>query len=149
VAGGETTAESRTSVRCDGASGFAGVVLLGNDSSYSGNGANFPAGVGGWAGAGSTAGSGGVANGVYGYTDNGSGNGVVGVNSNFVAGPGAGVLGVASGSATGVKGTNDSTLSSAVAVNGVISSTSPGGFSSAVRGQNNGSGGLGIGRCLG
>ena len=47
VAGGETTAETRTSVRYDGPGGFSGVVLLGNDSTYSGFGANFPAGVGG------------------------------------------------------------------------------------------------------
>src|SRR5438128_3258550 len=155
-AGNVTTAEHRTSVLYDGAGGFGGVVLLGNDSTYSGAGANYPAGVGGWAGAGGTAGSGGVANGVYGYTDNGAGNGVVGYNSNAVAGSGAGVLGKAFGStATGVQGTNtagtavsgssDSTAGSATAVLGVITSPSPGGFSSAVRGQNNGTGGLGIG----
>jgi hypothetical protein len=156
LAGEITTAEARTSVKYDGSTGFSGVVLLGNDSTYDGSGANYPAGVGGWAGAGSTAGSGGVANGVYGYTDNGAGNGVVGYNSNLVAGAGAGVLGLAfSASGIAVQGTNTlgtavagssgSTTSSATAINGVISSTSPGGFSSAVRGQNNGTGGLGIG----
>ena len=93
TAGAITTAETRTSVKYDGANGFGGVVLLGNDSTYDGGGANFPAGVGGWAGAGGTAGAGGVANGVYGYTDNGAGNGVVGYNSNSVSGSGAGVLG--------------------------------------------------------
>jgi hypothetical protein len=138
--------ESRTSVLYDGASNFAGVVLLGNDSTYDGGSANFPAGLGGWAGAGSTAGKGGVANGIYGYTDNGAGNGVVGYNSNEVSGSGAGVLGLAFGAnAAGVKGTNtagtavsgtsNSTASEATAIIGVISSTSPGGFSSAVRGD--------------
>ena len=88
-AGNVTKGESRTSVLYDGASSFAGVVLLGNDSTYDGGEANFPAGLGGWAGAGSTAWKGGVANGIYGYTDNGGGNGVVGYNSNEVAGSGA------------------------------------------------------------
>ena len=50
TAGNVTTGESRTSVLYDGTSGFKGVVLLGNDSTYDGSGANFPAGVGGWAG---------------------------------------------------------------------------------------------------
>ena len=155
-AGNVTKGESRTSVLYDGASSFAGVVLLGNDSTYDGGEANFPAGLGGWAGAGSTAGKGGVANGIYGYTDNGGGNGVVGYNSNEVAGSGAGVLGLAFGAnaagvrgsntaGTAVSGTSSSTAGDATAIIGVISSTSPGGFSSAVRGQNNGTGGLGIG----
>ena len=156
VAGDETLAEDRTSVRYDGSSGFAGVVLLGNDSIYSGNSANYPAGVGGWAGAGSTAGSGGVKHGVYGFTDNGGGNGVVGYNSGLVSGSGAGVLGLAfastniavvgtNTSGTAVSGTSGSTTSDATAIIGVISSTSPGGFSATVRAQNNGTGGLGIG----
>lgn len=155
-AGDVTDAESRTSVLYDGASNFAGVVLLGNDSTYDGGSANYPAGLGGWAGAGSTAGKGKVANGIYGYTDNGAGNGVVGYNSNLVSGSGAGVLGLAFGASaaavrgtntagTAVAGTSNSTAGSATAIIGVISSTSPGGFSSAVRGQNNGTGGLGIG----
>jgi hypothetical protein len=156
VAGAVTTAETRTSVLYDGAAGYAGVVLLGNDSTYNGASGNYPAGLGGWAGAGSTAGKGGVANGVYGYTDNGDGNGVVGYNSGAVAGSGAGVLGLAFGAkntavqahntlGTAVSGTSDSTASDATAIVGVISSTSPGGFSAAVRGQNNGTSGLGIG----
>ena len=120
IAGNQTTAEARTSVLYDGAAGFGGVVLLGNDSTYSGSSAGYPAGLGGWAGAGATAGKGGVANGVYGFTDNGNGNGVVGVNSGLVAGSGAGVLGTASGAknaavqghnsqGTAVSGTSDST----------------------------------------
>lgn len=44
-----------------------------------------------------------------------------------------------------IEGTNPTTDANAYAVKGTISSASPGGFSSAVRGQNNGTGGLGIG----
>lgn len=156
TAGGVTTAEGRTSVRYDGSSGFQGVVLLGHDSTYDGGGANFPAGVGGWAGAGSTAGSGGVTNGVYGYTDNGNGNGVVGYNSGLVTGAGAGVLGLAFTASniavdgrntlgTAVSGSSGSTAANATAIVGTISSTSPGSFSVGVRGVNGGTGGLGIG----
>lgn len=156
VAGSVTKAESRTSVEYDGSSGYSGVVLLGNDSTYDGGSASYPAGLGGWAGAGATAGSGGVANGVYGYTDNGAGNGVVGINSNAVSGGGNGVLGAAAGAnQVGVKGTNSagtavegssgSTANSATAVYGVITNTSPGSFSSAVRAENKGTGSLGLG----
>jgi len=156
TAGDVTTAEARTSVLYDGASGFGGVVLLGNDSTYSGSSAGYPAALAGWAGAGATAGKGGVPSGIYGFTDNGDGYGVVGVNSGLVAGSGAGVLGTASGAdAIGVEGVNsvgtaiagrsDSTASVATAIIGTIASTSPGGFSAAVRGVNNGTGGLGIG----
>jgi hypothetical protein len=81
----------------DGASDFGGVVLLGNDSTYSGSSAAYPAALGGWAGAGATAGKGGVASGIYGFTDNGAGHGVVGVNSGLVPGSGAGVVGTAAG----------------------------------------------------
>jgi hypothetical protein len=156
AAGAETTAEARTSVRYDGSSGFGGVVLLGNDSTYSGTSAEYPAALGGWAGAGATAGKGGVANGIYGFTDNGNGNGVVGVNTGLVAGSGSAVLGLAAGaknkaveafnsSGTAISGTSDSVASNATAIIGTISSTSPGGFSAALRGVNNGTGGLGIG----
>jgi len=156
LAGNTTTAEHRTSVLYDGTTGFTGVVLLGNDSFYSGANALYPAAAGGFAGAGDSVGAGGVANGVYGYTDNGSGHGVVGYNSNFVAGAGSGVLGQAFSSTgagvtgtntlgTAVSGTSASTAASATALLGLISSASPGGFSAAVRGQNNGTGGSGIG----
>jgi hypothetical protein len=156
VAGSVTTAEGSTSVRYDGSTDFGGVVLLGNDSTYSGGAAGFPAALGGWAGAGATAGKGGVPTGVYGFTDNGEGYGVVGVNSGLVAGSGAGVFGTAVGAkniavkaintqGTAVSGSSDSTTADATAIIGVITSTGPGGFSSAVRGQNNGTGGLGIG----
>lgn len=43
------------------------------------------------------------------------------------------------------EGVNSSTTANVTAVRGVINSTTPGGFSSAVRGINNGTGGLGIG----
>ena len=156
TAGSQTTAEARTSVLYDGASNFGGVVLLGNDSTYGGQSANYPAGLGGWAGAGATAGKGGVANGVYGFTDNGNGNGVVGYNSGAIAGSGAGVLGLAFGpkataveavntEGTAISGTSESTSADAMAIIGTISSTAPGGFSAAVRGVNNGTSGLGIG----
>lgn len=49
------------------------------------------------------------------------------------------------GDGTSVEGVNNTTTSSVAAVRGIINSTSPGGFSSAVRGINNGSGGLGVG----
>lgn len=57
---------------------------------------------------------------------------------------GIGVLATSQHS-TALQGTTNSTTGSAAAVLGVVSSTSPGGFSSAVRGQNKGTGGLGIG----
>ena len=49
------------------------------------------------------------------------------------------------GDGTSVEGTNSTTTSSISAVRGIVSNTAPGGFSSAVRGINNGTGGLGIG----
>jgi hypothetical protein len=59
------------------------------------------------------------------------------------------LIGMTNSSATGtlgaIQGTSASLDASAVAVQGTISSTSPGGFSSAVKGVNNSTGGLGIG----
>jgi hypothetical protein len=49
------------------------------------------------------------------------------------------------GDGTSVEGVNNSTTSSIAAVRGIVSNATPGGFSSAVRGINNGTGGLGIG----
>lgn len=49
------------------------------------------------------------------------------------------------GDGTAVEGISNSTATSVAAVRGVIANTSPGGFSSAVRGVNNGTGGLGVG----
>jgi hypothetical protein len=110
TAGNVTKAERRTAVQYDGSAGFGGIVLFGNDSGYDGGSAAFPAGVGGWAGAGANAGAGGVQNGVYGYTEHGPGHGVVGVNNNDVPGGGAGVRGIShatGGSGSGVWGSHD------------------------------------------
>ncbi|KMQ66496.1 hypothetical protein ACM46_02885 [Chryseobacterium angstadtii] len=49
------------------------------------------------------------------------------------------------GDGTSVEGVNNTTTSSIASVRGIVSNTAPGGFSSAVRGINNGTGGLGIG----
>ncbi|WP_349314888.1 hypothetical protein [Chitinophaga sp. MM2321] len=49
------------------------------------------------------------------------------------------------GDGTSLEGVNNSTTSSISAILGTVTSTSPGGFSSAVKGINNGTGGLGIG----
>jgi len=146
TAGNTTTAESRTAVLYNGSSGFGGVVLLGNDSTYDGGNAGFPAALGGWAGAGSTAGSGGVPSGIYGYTDNGTGYGVVGVNSSAVGSNGSGVLGIgADADVDGVTGINDGTGAEAIGVHGVIASTSPGGDSAGVRAENRGTSNSGSG----
>ena len=50
-----------------------------------------------------------------------------------------------SGDGPGLLGINSSSTSNVAAVRGLISSPSPGGFSSAVRGENAGTGGLGVG----
>ena len=49
------------------------------------------------------------------------------------------------GEGTSIAGINNTTTPSIAAVSGTVSSTAPGGFASAVRGINNGTGGLGIG----
>jgi len=49
------------------------------------------------------------------------------------------------GDGASIEGVNNTTSSSVAAVRGIISNTTPGGFSSAVRGVNSGAGGLGIG----
>lgn len=80
---------------------------------------------------------------------NGTGAGVVGASP---AGPGVrgssasgpGVEG-SSGTGTGVTGSSGSTASGTAAVQGTITSTSPGGYSAGVLGVNNGTGGSGIG----
>ena len=132
-----TTAEARTAVLYDGLSGFGGVVLLSNDSTYDGGSSGFPAALGGWAGAGGTAGSGGVPNGIYGYTDAGNGFAVVGVNSSAVGAGGSGVLGMVSDAdVDGVTGINNGTNDGAIGVHGVITNSAP--DSAAVRGQNRG-----------
>src|SRR5215472_2799732 len=146
TAGNTTRAESRTAVLYDGSSGFGGVVLLGNDSTFDGGNAAFPAALGGWAGAGSTAGSGGVPSGIYGFTDNGAGYGVVGVNGTAVGANGSGVLGLVSDARVdAVTGVNNGTGAEAIGVHGVIGSTSPGGDSAGVRAENRGTGNAGSG----
>lgn len=50
-----------------------------------------------------------------------------------------------SGDGTSLEGVNSTTTSNIAAVRGIVNNTAPGGFSSAVRGINNGTGGLGIG----
>lgn len=49
------------------------------------------------------------------------------------------------GDGTSLEGVNSTTTSSIASVRGIVNNTAPGGFSSAVRGINNGTGGLGIG----
>ncbi|MCJ7934124.1 MAG: collagen-like protein [Chryseobacterium sp.] len=49
------------------------------------------------------------------------------------------------GDGTSLEGINSTVTSSIAAVRGIVSNTAPGGFSSAVRGINNGTGGLGVG----
>lgn len=49
------------------------------------------------------------------------------------------------GDGTSIEGINNTTTSSIAAIRGIVNNTAPGGFSSAVRGINNGTGGLGIG----
>lgn len=49
------------------------------------------------------------------------------------------------GDGTSLEGVNNTTTSNISAIRGVVSSATPGGFSSAVRGINNGTGGLGVG----
>jgi len=71
---------------------------------------------------------------VFGTTANGAIAGVHGENTATATTP-----------AVAVQGTTQSTASSVTAILGVVVPTSPGGFSAAVRGTNNGTGGLGIG----
>ncbi|HEY8897665.1 MAG TPA: hypothetical protein VIM79_22725 [Niastella sp.] len=49
------------------------------------------------------------------------------------------------GDGTSLEGVNNTTTSNISSVRGIVSNTSPGGFSSGVRGINNGTGGLGVG----
>jgi hypothetical protein len=143
-AGDLTLAESSTTVRYDGAGGFTGIVLFGNDSVYSPDTTFYPAAVGGWAGAGATAGAGGVRHGVYGYTDNAAGHGVIGFNAAGTDGGGAAVFG-RSNRTDAIRGESASTADGARAVYGLITTTTPGDTSVGVRGQNDGTGRAGFG----
>ncbi|MCW3160599.1 beta strand repeat-containing protein [Chryseobacterium oryctis] len=49
------------------------------------------------------------------------------------------------GDGTSLEGINNTTTSNIASVRGIVNSTSPGGFSSGIRGINNGTGGLGVG----
>jgi len=126
TAGDITTTEAGTTVQYDGTSALTGVVFLANDSEFVNGDADYPAALGGWGGAH-------AANGVYAFTDNSNGNGVVATYAGTTA-AGAAVL-----------GQSYSTASDAYAIHGHLTSTSPGGFSAAVRGENSGTAGLGIG----
>ena len=57
----------------------------------------------------------------------------------------ANLLGLTNSNASAVEGRSSSTSGNIAAVQGFVTSTTPGGFSAAVRGINNGTGGLGIG----
>lgn len=141
AAGRITKAEGGTMVTYDGPSGFSNAVLAGNDSTYGNEGPfNYPAAVVGLAGAGISAGAGGLKNGVHGFTDNGAGSGVIGVNTNLVDGAGNGVLGIASrAGSNGVQGTN----SAGTGILGVASS--PDNDASGVFGHHTGvTGGIGV-----
>jgi hypothetical protein len=89
--------------------------------------------------------------GVYGYTP--SGLGVLGYSSSSrgvygESDSGTGLYGshdAGTGTAAGAEGDTASTDSSAMGVYGVVESGSPGSYSAGVRGQNNGTNGLGIG----
>jgi hypothetical protein len=95
VAGQSTSAEATTEVLYDGASGFGAPVFLANDSNYTPDRSDYSCALAGWAGYGDSAGAGGVANGVFGYTDNPDGYGVIGLGGAAgvygSGGPGPGV----------------------------------------------------------
>jgi hypothetical protein len=105
LAGATTGATATTHVLLSGVTGFTGVALLANATGYGPGTSIYAAASGGWAGPDAAHGGNGVTNGVYGYTDSGSGNGVIGRNGvvDGAAG-GAGVLGISVGAgAVGVR----------------------------------------------
>lgn len=127
LAGAATACESPTQITYDGGSALGAMLFLANDSAYAPEEANFPAACGGWAGAGATAGAGGLANGMYGYTDNAAGYGVVGANGNSQGSGGAGVLGITYGAgAAGVVARDDGGDSTALKVQGKATFTRSG-----------------------
>jgi hypothetical protein len=138
------TEQTSTELHYNGVSPLRGVMFLSNDSSFTAAAASYPATLGGWAGNLSAR----VPNGIYGFTSVAGGNAVVGYDASAAAtgalGTGKGVF-AASNTGTGLYGTSFSTVANATAIIGVIASTSPGASSTAVRGQNNGTGALGIG----
>ncbi|WP_208420064.1 beta strand repeat-containing protein [Paraflavitalea devenefica] len=80
--------------------------------------------------------------GVYGTSNNGT-PGSFAINNNANNNPALSASTISDGDA--IWATTSSTTSSVSAIRGIVSSTSPGGFSSAVRGINSGTGGLGVG----
>jgi len=107
-------AEHQTQIQYDGAAGNAAVILLANDSTFSGSAANFPAALGGWIGNGTTTGGrSGNTNGVYGYTEATGGFGVVGME-NSGSTTGAGVRGIGGTNGKGVWGTSNGGVSNGV-----------------------------------
>ncbi|HWE62493.1 MAG TPA: hypothetical protein VHB98_12340 [Chloroflexota bacterium] len=107
ILGEANLASSPTQVKWNGSSPYGGVILLGNDTSFSGTGAFFPAACGGFAGGGVA----GVPHGVYGFTQ--------ALPTTSVT-P-AGVAGV-SMQGTGVHGESRSTSISSIGVEGVSAS---------------------------
>lgn len=128
--GGITTAKiadgAVTASKIDGSGTTSGFVLTSNGT------------IASWqaAGGGLTlpfTGTASSATGALQVTNSGAGEGIIGIHS------------AATGTGAGVKGETNSTDANAVAVLGTVSSTTPGGFSAAVKGVNNGTGGLGVG----
>jgi hypothetical protein len=115
------------------------IVFFVNDTTLASTTATYPAAIAGWAGGGKA----GVSTGVFGKSNGTNGNGVVGLD----VGSGSSGVGVRAMtySGTAIIGTSASTAANANAVLGLISSTSPGTSSTAIRGQNNGTGYNGIG----
>ena len=126
TAGATTTAEAATTVKYDGTTN-PGVIFLAHNTSFAASAAGYPAALGGWAAGGT------VSNGIYGYTEVGTGYAIVGSNTSQ------------SGRGTAVAGFSDSSSSNAYAILGTIQSINSGGFSAGVRGVNNGTGSLGTG----
>lgn len=95
ILGQSNSADSTTVLRHTGAG--VPIVALVTTANISPGSSGFSAALAGWAGAGASASGVPVSNGVYGFTDNGDGFGVVGVNHSLVPGSktGAGVLGQA------------------------------------------------------
>jgi hypothetical protein len=143
MAGALTMAELSTQVKYDGASGFNGIVLLGNDSTHNPSTTAYPAAVGGWAGAGANSGFGGVPHGIYGYSENAAGHGVIGVNAAGADGGGAGVFG-SSTIGTGVLAQSGSTALAAQSGAGIAVDASSAGSLPALRAVNNGTGRGGV-----
>ena len=145
-AGVVNTAEDATTLNFDG-SANPGVVFLANDTLLTAGESHFPAAVAGWAGTNTSYG-------VYGFTLTSGAAGVIGQTP--LGGAADGVRGIASASgAFGVRGTNsdgtavagssDATAANATAILGTITSSHPGNFSAAVKGENNGTRSAGIG----